>query len=222
MKIICPIFYRDTKDFQKELKNTEQSKADMIEIRLDRYLQNNPNEDLIEKLGQICSSSKKILYTIRTSKEGGEADLSDFEYEKLIHRLIDLKGLVDIEVSRLKNFETIPNLEKAVLSYHNFEKTPSDLEEIWSSMEKYHPYIQKIAVMPQAKEDVLRLMQSCCSHKTQSKKIAISMSQIGKISRIIGDVFESDYTFASLYTSSAPGQVSIDNLVDIMSKLALS
>ena len=221
MNIICPIFYRDSADFWQELKEIEQSAADMIEIRLDRYLKDNADLDLISQLKKI-DSEKELLFTIRTSKEGGEVKLNDTEYQSFIFQLMQLKGLVDIEYQRLKRFDEFPNMDQAVLSYHNFEKTPENLDEIWAGMEQYHPFIQKIAVMPLKKEDVMRLLLSCYNHKTRSKKIAVSMSELGQISRIIGPMFESSYSFAALYTSSAPGQVSIDNLVDILSKLALS
>ena len=65
-------------------------------------------------------------------------------------------------------------------------------------MDIYQPYIEKVACMPQSKEDVLTMLLSCYEHKTISEKCAISMSDMGMISRIIGEMFGSEYTSAAL------------------------
>ena len=79
--------------------------------------------------------------------------------------------------------------------------------------------LKKVACMPQSKEDVLTLLLSCYEHKTISKKCAISMSDMGMISRIIGEMFDSEYTFCSLTTSSAPGQLPLEKMVEYLNIL---
>ncbi|WP_418752989.1 type I 3-dehydroquinate dehydratase [Faecalitalea cylindroides] len=45
------------------------------------------------------------------------------------------------------------------------------------------------------------------------------MSDMGMISRIIGEMFDSEYTFCSLTTSSAPGQLPLEKMVEYLNIL---
>lgn len=219
MKLICPLFYKDEKSFDDMLIETMDSSCDLIEIRLDKCTGYS-----ISKLKDIvCKSKKKIIYTIRTTQEGGYADLSSDEYEKMINNLFDIEDcLIDIELNQLISFSTdkyISNLNRIILSYHNFNSTPNNLDEIWNQMVDIGASIHKVACMPETKEDVLRLLISCLEHKTKAKKCAISMSELGKMSRLIGGLFESEFTFCSLSTTSAPGQYSLEEMVALMDML---
>ena len=108
------------------------------------------------------------------------------------------------------------------MSWHDFESTPNsqELSGLWDEMESYKPKIEKISVMPKTPKDVQNLLQSCKNHQTEQEKIAISMGEMGKISRILADFFGSGYTFASAITSSAPGQPSLEELTFYRSAIA--
>lgn len=204
MKTICPIFYKSSADFLIEWDEMMHSSCDWIEVRLDRALQ----EEAAIDLAFLKNRKKPVLLTIRTKEEGGEVELSQEEYEQWIDLLLQHGDWVDVELTRF--FPLSKNQrEKVVLSYHDFETTPNDLAAIWQAMEEKECAIEKIAVMPKEKEDVVRLFLSCAQHPTKKEKIAISMGELGKISRVIGSLFDSSYTFASFQQASAPGQIEL-------------
>ena len=66
-------------------------------------------------------------------------------------------------------------------------------------MESFDADICKIAVMPQNKNDVVRLLNVTytMSRKLSKPLITMSMGTIGVISRICGETFGSSLTFAS-------------------------
>jgi 3-dehydroquinate dehydratase-1 len=212
MQTIVPLMLAGSKADKEQLDRIILEKPDYIELRLDGLCKEKNPEDLqnyVEKLIE-GTDTVRFIYTIRTRGQGGEADLDQAQYEKYIHALSSFKGLLDIELPSADLF-TPCIFDRAVISYHDFEKTPDDktLSSIWKQMKAFTPYVEKIAVMPQSEEDVERLLDSCKAHKTESKKIAISMSALGVKSRIEGDRYGSSMTFCTVGEASAPGQISL-------------
>ncbi|MBB5183235.1 type I 3-dehydroquinate dehydratase [Catenisphaera adipataccumulans] len=221
MKTICPIFLSDTGSYWQELQALEDSVCDLIEIRLDAF----PQEQLlhwsfplIEK--SLAAVSKPVILTIRTKSQGGQVDIDAQTYEKWLRQMLRYDCYLDVELEHARQFEQPLETDKMVISYHDFQTTPNDLDAIWEEMDEYEAAIEKIACMPQTTEDVTRLLISCFDHATSSEKLVIAMGETGRISRIIGGLFDSSYTFCTLSTSSAPGQVPLDQAVKYLDILA--
>lgn len=216
LKTICPIFLTEGEDFQKALDVIEQSTCHMIEMRLDEYFDQYGVEALLKKLKELDPESfgKEVIWTLRTRPQGGKADVSPEEYVQVIEDINQLPGLTDVELDQVTKIKDHYIPERTVLSWHDFEQTPGtqELAGLWDEMEMYMPKIEKISVMPKTSKDVQNLLQSCKNHSTTQEKIAISMGEMGKISRILADFYGSGYTFASAITNSAPGQPSLEEL----------
>ncbi|MCR5587429.1 MAG: type I 3-dehydroquinate dehydratase [Lachnospiraceae bacterium] len=193
-----------------------------------------------ESLGKI-----PLLVTYRTENEGGNGKLSGEEYRELILNLSKncFVDLVDVEVFNGRVMEddvkafcgdeglTVPEIlefiqtvrENAAVigSYHNFKSTP-DKETIKAALEIIDSVgcdILKIALMPEKNGDVLRLMTSVNELKeegTSKPIIAMSMGKIGSVSRVIGESFGSCLTFASVGQESAPGQIEVSKLTNLL------
>jgi 3-dehydroquinate dehydratase-1 len=76
--------------------------------------------------------------------------------------------------------------------------------------------------MPQSPEDVLRLL-AVTKRMSQALPIpivSISMGTLGVMSRIFGGVFGSAMTFATGAGESAPGQLPIKELREILSQVS--
>ena len=130
--------------------------------------------------------------------------------------------MIDVEVYIDESIvELVRELQKAGMkvigSNHDFVKTP-DKEEIvrrLCHMQDIGVDIPKIAVMPQCKKDVLTLL--CATEKMASEHanrpiVTISMSGIGTVSRVAGEIFGSAITFGALQKASAPGQIRVEEL----------
>ena len=77
--------------------------------------------------------------------------------------------------------------------------------------------IPKIAVMPRNRRDVLTLLEATeemASIYADRPIITMSMSGIGSISRLCGEVFGSALTFGSAGQTSAPGQMEVEDLAE--------
>lgn len=88
-------------------------------------------------------------------------------------------------------------------------------------MEELGVDILKLAVMPNSPKDVLALLSVTEEMKSLTKNpiVTISMGSLGSISRISGETFGSSVTFGAIGKVSAPGQISVETLFDILNAI---
>lgn len=200
--------------------------TDLIEWRIDFFDQVEDAEKLVEtakKLRQVMSEMP-LLTTFRTHFEGGVKKLSEEEYFDICRVLIKEKAtdLLDLELfrktSKLKEIiaEAHENNIYIIMSNHDFDKTPetSELERRLTLMKTYGADIAKIAVMPNSACDVLNLLLATdnIKYKLNCPLITMAMGDLGKVTRISGEVFGSCLTFGTVGDASAPGQIESTNL----------
>lgn len=228
-KICVPVMGKNQEEILQAMKQAAKSSADLVEWRADFWEQCEDTEvldDLLEKIQNILKH-KPLLFTIRTSNEGGAYQKDAKAYANVLSRAAKKADLVDVEVfmPKLDAKNLIRQIQdagsKVVASNHDFHATPAK-EEIVSrlaNMEQLGADVAKIAVMPQSDKDVLTLLDATQERKNQSEGIpTITMSMAGKgvISRISGETFGSAVTFASLTKASAPGQIDLEDLRHIL------
>lgn len=207
IKICTPVIGKSLNEFLRNLDRVQEV-SEMVELRVDGI------NDLTEKdLEAIREKTKKGA--ILTSKN-----------KKLINKGFDLGfDFVDINLSLISKLNlTEKRLERVVLSFHDFEKTPDidDLEKIVKKMRRFHPEIIKIATKANNDQDIKNLMQILINKKEKEKTIVVGMGEKGKITRILGPLLGSFLTFASTkFGKSAPGQIDINNMNDIYKLLAV-
>lgn len=89
-------------------------------------------------------------------------------------------------------------------------------------MQKLNGDMLKIAVMAKEKSDVFILMEATeemARIHADRPIIAMSMSAVGMISRVAGEFFGSDVTFATVGEQSAPGQLPIERVKKLLNLL---
>lgn len=192
--------------------------TDMLEIRVDTFsqkvLKNAKNElKTAKKL-----SKKPILLTVRSAKEGSKKDLSPKLREELFKELIPFSDIIDIELSSktiLKNVikEAKKHKKKVIISYHNFDKTPSKsvLEKIVKDGFSAGAHIVKIA----AKADNLKDIQRLTNVVTDNDNIiVIAMGdKRSQATRLFFPLLGSMITYGTASRQkTAPGQLSVKEL----------
>lgn len=181
-----------------------------------------------------------VLITVRTVAEGGQADLDDAAYGKVVSGLISRTQLtpplgtqpriaVDVEVDREPAAQLCRQAGElgvpVVASHHDFDRTPDTrvlLAKI-RDMLLLGADVAKIAVMPKEPSDVSRLLEACASavEVTEVPVIAISMGPLGRSTRVFGGDFGSAATFAPLgEDSTAPGQIPVEKLRSVWAELS--
>lgn len=198
---------------------------DVIELRVDMF--NDLSLDHVKEtfIKVREALGKPIIGTVRDMREGGQKEVRD----RLIfyETIVPLAELVDIEIQSEDILTEVKNLclyHKRFLigSYHNFESTPDNafLDNIVSKAKGSGVDIVKIAVMPQDREDLIRLLTLTLRHRDKGV-ITMSMGDIGLPSRVFSPVFGSLITYGYINQPSAPGQLSVSELMHIFRQLNL-
>lgn len=233
-KICVPIVGVTREEILAAAENIKSTKADVVEWRVDWYediFDFTKTEATMQALREVLGEMP-ILFTFRTSKEGGEKAIETEAYVELNQNAAKtgLVDLVDVEAftgdDAVKAVVEIAheNGVKVIASNHDFHKTP-EKEEIVSRLRKMQEFgadIPKIAVMPQNKKDVLTLLaatEEMVSEYADRPIITMSMSGTGVISRLCGEVFGSALTFGAVGKVSAPGQMEIEDLTTVLGLL---
>lgn len=233
-KICVPIVGVTREEILAAAENIKSTKADVVEWRVDWY------EDIFDfakteetmKALREALGEMPILFTFRTSKEGGEKAIETETYVELNQNAAKT-GLIDlVDVEAFTGDDAVKAVVetahesgvKVIASNHDFHKTPAK-EEIVSRLRKMQELgadIPKIAVMPQNKKDVLTLLaatEEMASEYADRPIITMSMSETGVISRLSGEVFGSALTFGAVGKVSAPGQMGIEDLTTVLGLL---
>lgn len=211
----------DVLSFSKE----ELNGADIIELRVDMF-QDAENIEDITKIFDLAQRKYDIplLCTVRSPKEGGRKEiknrLSIYEAVLPFCSFFDIEIFCE-EVSLLKELVKKDNVA-LIGSYHNFKYTPKleELETVLDIGKKLGIDIIKVATMVNDKKDLETLLMLTLKNK-EDKIIVLGMGHKGIPSRIINPVFGSLITYVSLNEASAPGQLSLNDMVRIFRILGL-
>lgn len=210
-KIVVPIMLTELAELEK-VSVSDYRAADIVEWRAD-FLSADEILEMAPKFFEKFKESK-ILFTLRTVREGGNIQVSEKKYLQILQEILTYNpAYIDVEFfthgpsfAALKDFR-----DKMVLSYHNFDEVPSDLTNRLIKMHEEGTAFVKVAVMPERECDVLDLLQITRDMTLEygDHFISMAMGDLGRLSRISGYLTGSCWTFASLENSSAPGQISL-------------
>ena len=232
-KICAPIVSTTQKDILEEASSLLNFPIDLIEWRVDFFDDVFQTEKVLSTLNLLHKylSSIPLIFTFRTKAEGGEKSISVDDYFSLALNVAKsgLVDFIDIEYFLLSDTQELQSYikqlqnygVKVILSNHDFCKTPKK-EEIIQRLCHMHDLncdIPKIAVMPTSPYDVLTLLDATYTfYEQHSAKpfITMSMSSTGCISRICGEIFGSCITFGSVSQASAPGQIPVTQLKEML------
>lgn len=233
-KIIVPIVGAAKEEILAAAASFADVRLDLVEWRADYFTGVSDFAQVEAVLRELRTALGNIpvLFTFRTSREGGERAIEPGDYEELLLSAART-GLVDlVDVEAFAGEETVRRIiagvhaagVKVIASNHDFEKTP-DKEEIVRRLRRMQDLgadIPKIAVMPRSKEDVLTLLSATleiAERYADRPVITMSMSGTGLISRLSGEIFGSACTFGAVGRASAPGQMNAADLGTILDLL---
>ena len=228
--VCVPVMGREKAAIVEEIIALTKSQTDIIEWRVDAfsdYLNFNEVRDVLQAVAPHLSE-KIFLYTFRTKLQGGFGDVTaeqlddihDIGAESKVVDLLDLEFFAE-EFPVIKILSLQEKGVKIVASHHDFEETPERdvMKMLLERMCAGNADIVKIAVMPQDEEDVLSLLavtNEFYKENPDTPIISMSMGKLGMMSRLCGETFGSCVTFAANKETSAPGQMSMGKVIEII------
>lgn len=225
MRIAVPISDNSVSEALKSMDRAYEKGADIIELRIDNIFSETKRPNLKRLVNH--NSLPKIV-TNRHRDEGGGFTGSEERRINLLNYAVGLGvEYIDIEGSFYtpllgKNTIKEGTETKFIISYHNFNETPEDLDRVYENISEKEPDIVKIATKANSHHDSLRMLNLISN--ADRDIIGICMGREGIMTRVYGPAFGGYLTFASLETGkeSAKGQMDIDTLRETWKKLGLT
>lgn len=171
--------------------------GDLVEIRLDGLIAIEIDE-LLDTLKVLISSAPVLLSMGRKKVAEG-----------IYYRLAALKPeFLDIpEEMPRELFSTIATTVKVIASYHNFDETPEDVEEVIVRLKTYPAHFSKCVTWAKNGLDCLRMLSLVKKH---APLIGFCMGEEGIASRILSPKYGGAVTFLSLAEKpTAIGQLQV-------------
>jgi len=225
--IITPLVGATREAILDEVAAIVPKAPDLLEWRVDFFAAIGDAQAVIATAQAIrrAAGGIPVLLTRRNVTEGG-VPIPIVEQEVVAMYVAACEArcveLIDYELSNapadLKKLREVSatNGVTMIMSYHNFKMTPdaATLDSKFAAAEKFGADVAKVAVMPQNEQDVLALLAATdrARQAINIPLISMSMGGVGSLSRIMGWVYGSAATFAVGKSSSAPGQIAIEDL----------
>jgi 3-dehydroquinate dehydratase/shikimate dehydrogenase len=188
--------------------------ADMFEIRGDLILD-------LDLLTILRARTDPLLFTLLPVSEGGRWDDADPQRRLKLLEAVK-RGYDYVDVPYRSGFEEVM-AEKAgrglVVSYHDLEGMPDDLDSLYAGMRETGADIVKIAIKPRSVADVGHLL-AFARRKSEAggpPLIPIALGPLGMITRIVAGRYGAPFTFASAAAGAeaAPGQLPAALMADL-------
>jgi 3-dehydroquinate dehydratase I len=226
--VICaPLVGRTRERLLAEVASVAARMPDLLEWRVDFFEGISDAAEVVSLAGQVRLAARGIplLFTCRSMREGGQAIALSQDQVVALYRVVCASGHADIgdfeigntpaHVREMRELSQAHGV-KLIGSFHDFERTPpfDVLMRRFADAERAGADIAKVAVMPRDMDDVLTLLMATLesSRNLGIPVVSMSMGGHGALTRLCGWTFGSAMTFAVGESSSAPGQMPIEDV----------
>jgi 3-dehydroquinate dehydratase type I len=223
IKICVPIVETSVKKANEAIEEAN-SLADLIELRVD-YLKE-------PKLAPLIKNRKKpFIITNRRKEEGGRYSGDEKERFRILKEAVELGAeYVDVEIrsrrSLLRDLIANKKRTKMILSFHDFQETPSqkELRGLCDRMHQLGADVVKIVTFAKSWEDNLQVLSLIpFARKKNQEIVTFCMGEKGKMSRLFAPFIGTAWIYApfSRAKASAPGQLTVGEMKEIWEKLKI-
>jgi 3-dehydroquinate dehydratase/shikimate dehydrogenase len=189
-----------------EHRHLAEQGVELVELRLD-YIRRSVN------LKRLLTDRKcPIVATCRRKKDGGRWEGTESDRQMLLRAAIaEGADYVDMEMDVASKIPRYGNTQR-IISYHNFDQTPHNIEEIHHQISKLDPDIIKIATMANNPIDNIKVLRLC--RDSEIPTTAFCMGEMGLPSRILCGRAGAPMTYATFSADRkmAPGQLTHEQM----------
>ena len=189
-----------------EVFSSDLTGADCAEVRLD-YL-DKPQESIHARWDRL---PLPVIATCRGKARGGRFEGSIEDETRILQCAVENGAkFVDIDYRSAKSFAGA----QVISSFHDFVATPPDIDSVVHNACAGPGQIAKVATFVNSWTDNRRLL-SVLSQRWPKPVIVVGMGEVGQITRVIGPSRGSFLTYAALMDASAPGQLSVSEMLNV-------
>lgn len=202
-----------TEKLPEKAREARSSGASAVELRIDLY-----RGDALADLREMSEGDVDLPVIVTCRPDGFDED----ERSTLLSRAVEHADAVDVDVDSSdevrESVYAAADLHGAtrIASHHDHGKTPST-DKLDSLLDRglQHADLAKLAVTPSGHEDVHRLL-GVTLQRRNDPVCTIAMGTVGSYSRFLAPVYGSKLTYGSLGEPTAPGQIPVDRLSDLV------
>ena len=179
--------------------------ADLVEVRLDTVA-------TPDVAGALAGRARPVVVTCRHRGEGGRFEGPEDARRALLLEAFE-SGAEYVDLEWACGFDDIVRARRGrnvVLSFHDFDGCPDDLESRVEAMAALDPDVLKVAVAVRRLTDCARLA-AVAQRYAGRRLVMIGMGEAGAVTRIMPGRFGSCWTYAG--DGIAPGQIGLDRLL---------
>jgi 3-dehydroquinate dehydratase/shikimate dehydrogenase len=208
--MICVVIGRSRhKMILAEMQEAAKRGAQLIELRLD-FLARTPD---LKRL--LTNKPCPLVATVRRPEDGGRWAGTE-EARRMLLRQCVVSGFdwVDLETDiagEIRRYKTV----KRIISYHNLQEVPSDLEDIYAKMCQQDADVIKVCVTAQQPGDNLRVLNLL--KNAPKPTVAFCMGELGTPSRLLAAKYGAPFIYGAFNRDYriAPGILSYDELTKL-------
>jgi 3-dehydroquinate dehydratase / shikimate dehydrogenase len=190
----------------QEVFSSDLTGADCAEVRLD-YL-DHPQESIHVRWDRL---PLPVIATCRGKERGGRFEGTIEEEIRILECAVENGAqFVDIDYRSARCFAGA----QVIASFHDFAATPSDIDAVVDKACAGPGDVAKVASFVNSWTDNRRLL-SLLSRRWPKPVIVAGMGEIGQITRVVGPSRGSFLTYAASTNASAPGQLSVVEMLDV-------
>ena len=183
-----------------------EKKAELVELRVD-WMRKRPD------IGRLLADRPTpVVVTCRRREDKGLWKGTEEQRQTLLREaIIGGAEYVDIEEDIAASIPRYGDTRR-IVSYHNFDETPVDLDGIYQRMAKCDPDVIKIVTMANSPLDNVRLLQ--LAEQADIPTVAFCMGEMGLSSRVLCARTGAPFTYAgfSREREMAPGQLTCEEM----------
>ena len=179
--------------------------AGLVEVRLDAVA-------APDVAGALEGRTLPVVVTCRHRGEGGWFAGPEEQRRALLRDALD-RGAEYVDLEWACGFDELVRGRRGrniILSFHDFNGCPDDLEARVDAMAALEPEVLKVAVTVRRLAECVRLAAVAARHPGR-RLVVIGMGEAGTVTRVLPGRFGSCWTYAG--DRVAPGQIDLDRLL---------
>ena len=187
--------------------------ADLIELRLDCFTTEPDNlADVVKNI------ATPVILTFRPSEQGGHRDLTRQARQNFWNDVAPRGESIWWDIESDLAHELSPDWSRVIVSHHDFNGVPDDLQEIYQRLAATPAHVIKIAFQAHDIIDCIPAFDLLARARRESREIIpIAMGNSGIVTRVLGPSRGAFLTYGSLddENATAPGQVTARDLREL-------
>lgn len=232
-KVCCILDGPARRDLLQQIDEALEAGAELLEWQVDTYKW----FDSLEKVDlTLLAMSEKLagrplIFNLRPPEAGGFHEISVEDFRQLNQKAADsnIADIIELDLNYTEQLGSsfIQGLQeknvKVILSDTSLDSTPEDSLLVFrlNLMAHLGADIGKIAALPQVPQDVFHLMEITFQAEAfvQFPIITVSLGELGRFSRISGELSSSALAYATLSEHPREGEFNIKDLTYLLQML---